>query len=217
MVDRMEDDSIATFALDDDRKESGEPFGPPTDSSLGSLPLYKCEMCRKDLSIIEDHYQTPQSHHSIPIWLDGVGSDIIEVCRSCHKRADERFRNLINDPFGIGKRNRFHNKRKMKFWYSNCHHRTVNRFNIDSACITTTIKYNGNTNHVVAMNHWYWPDYKRRERKTDQHQYAVSPIRPEVGVTIMTAIRYNKRTESLTVNNMINYRGNRHRKNKIRV
>lgn len=34
-------------------------------------------------------------HHLVPYWLDGTEEDIVEVCRPCHVRLENRFNNFI--------------------------------------------------------------------------------------------------------------------------
>lgn len=54
------------------------------------MKLYKCEMCGKKVLQVQDH-------HVIPWYLshDDSDSNIMRLCRSCHRKADASFNNLI--------------------------------------------------------------------------------------------------------------------------
>lgn len=54
-----------------------------------------CETCHR----IPDH--TLHSHHAIPRYMGcSDDRDIVQICKSCHKRADWSFERLILYPFG---------------------------------------------------------------------------------------------------------------------
>lgn len=162
----MEDDSIATFVLDDDRKESGEPSGPPTDSSPDSLPMPRCSMCGKEELRIH-------SHHAVPRYIGGGREDLIEVCAGCHVRSDTRVKTLLLDPFGleIG-----------KFWVNaekraRQHKERYRRRNIfymiiegEDVSITIALQYNRLTKRISFHNIHIWREryphnrYKRYAR-----------------------------------------------------
>jgi hypothetical protein len=71
------------------------------------LDLPRCRMCGR----IVNH--TLHSHHAIPRYMECSGDeDIIQVCKSCHKRADTTFDRFVLDPFGRSRGSLWHDRVK---------------------------------------------------------------------------------------------------------
>jgi uncharacterized phage-like protein YoqJ len=85
--------NIAHIESDDNFKEKSahtEVQGLQTVASATSFNV--CEMCGKHTSRLD-------SHHTIPRYIGGDDRDIIQVCKSCHIRADKLFAHIIVNPF----------------------------------------------------------------------------------------------------------------------
>lgn len=69
-----------------------KPMSTITQSEIARKP---CEMCRK----IPNH--TLHSHHIIPRYMESYNDlDVVQVCKSCHKKADRIFEKFILYPYG---------------------------------------------------------------------------------------------------------------------
>jgi len=128
---------------------SGSPQTPNTNkilSSVGEAPmvtvqqtfrLLECGMCRKLFGQLD-------THHAIPRYLGGNNEDTIQVCKSCHKKADIRFDTLILDPFEQGRGKDWYDPDKAKRYaneYNKRYNKGLKRHQLYSIIIEKGVRY----------------------------------------------------------------------------
>jgi hypothetical protein len=121
-----------------------------------SLKLLQCEMCKRLVLHLD-------SHHAIPRFMGGDDTDIIQVCRSCHRKSEIKFVNFLLDPWGksIGKYWDDKNKRiEYAKQYMPDYHRTLNEKTIfsikfeDICRLRIRLHYSQRTGHISYSTKW---------------------------------------------------------------
>lgn len=153
-------------------------------ADIVGVPIIRnCQMCGKFDS-------APQGHHTVPRFLGGDESDIIMVCRSCHRKADMAFVDYLLDPFG-------ENGRGTRYTYSkNTIYRCtkiIDNFYFDDVKIYTSLIYNIRADHIVVRNQFYCTKVKKAVIKD------LYLIIPEPGVSVRNRLRFNYISKTVTV------------------
>lgn len=166
----------------------------------------KCSMCGRECE--DNGYISLQSHHIIPRWFDGIGSDIIEICRRCHVKTDSRFVNLVIDPFMKGRKKHWINHGKNKDWHSRYHKRkqlTILELE-DKVNINISLTYNIRTDHYYMSSQFYWkPKWSgNRLKNNSRRTLFTADIGSEVKHRV--AIDYNKITHNFGIENFLGKR-----------
>jgi len=122
------------------------------------MKLWKCEMCGKKVLQI-------QEHHVIPWYLshDDSDSNIMMLCRSCHRKADNSFDNLILR----GKINVIDETRKrICSRYSKKYMKSKQLYGVTLskyAYYSDMLRYNAKTDVICIVQEWCYN--KRRRNK----------------------------------------------------
>lgn len=104
----------------------------------------RCEWCGKERILC--------THHLIPRWCGGLDGDIIEACRSCHRKLEERFSNFIK--YGAFQSEMWQNPKKRRVadreYQRNIRRRTtVFFFTVDPTIYyRDMLAYNLNTDYI---------------------------------------------------------------------
>lgn len=132
-----------------------------------------CEMCGR-----ESKDRQLDSHHALPRRYGGTNEDIIQICRSCHGKADDKFNRYILYPFEI---NTWHDEEKFKK-STQKYYRKYRRYNkimfvmhCDShAYLHIVLIYNIKTKCPTISHSWTWTYNKKNragERKYRKKNY----------------------------------------------
>jgi len=128
------------------------------------MKLWKCEMCDKKVLQI-------QEHHVIPWYLshDDSDSNIMRLCRSCHKKADARFNNLIL----YGKMNvTDETHKRIRIRYSKKYRKSKQLYVVTLSKYIhyrDMLWYNTKTGVICINQQWYYAPNSRISRHITNH------------------------------------------------
>lgn len=115
--------------------------------------LKRCEMCGEFATRLE-------THHQIPRYFGGKEDDTIQVCKSCHSKADQRFTKFLLEPFGETRGTSWHDEEKFRKYlreYTKNYYRAKNLFNYtiqkNVVCLTM-MQYNKRTGNISISTTW---------------------------------------------------------------
>lgn len=148
---------------DDICSGAGNHLVSPADSFTAPLSDEKCEMCGRLFTSLH-------SHHTIPRSLGGANRDIIQVCISCHRKADAAFENYIMDPHGLQrgvpwsdarKKNARHRAYSAKY----IRYKTIDKIIMgDKIALIIGLFYNLKNGYYRIKTERYYLEYYRKKR-----------------------------------------------------
>jgi hypothetical protein len=133
--------------------EYNQSLGEERMTEQAKLDIPTCQMCGKAIGT------TLSTHHVIPRFLGIDDETTIEICRTCHTKADRRFIHLLLDPFddngfGVsyaypGKVNTRQRIYKRKYYK----HKSLFRMKLEERfyCVIN-LYYNTKTKHIQISN-----------------------------------------------------------------